>query len=197
MIASLSFKPVLNASKRKELHRLQSIINIDNWKNARYVIWLVSAPIAMCGYFVPFVHLVAYVRDILPENNGEGLLTCIGITAGIGKILLGVIADRPNVNPVFLQQISFVSIGVVTMLLTTAPYFKDHAYISLIAFSLILGVFDGCYSALLGPIAVHICGPLGASQAIGFILGLTSIPFMLGPLLAGNNIHYRKTIFYF
>ena len=187
MIASLSFKPVFDTSTRKEIHRLQSIINIDNWKNPKYVIWLIGAPIAMFGYFVPFVHLVAYVKDILPENNGEGLLTCIGITAGIGKILLGLIADRPNVNPVFLQQFSFVAIGVITMLLTTATYFNDHAYTSLIIFSLILGAFDGCYSALLGPIAVHICGPLGASQAIGFILGLTSIPFMVGPLAAGMN----------
>ena len=188
MIASLSFKPVLEtAPTKKEIRQLHSVINVENWKNSKYLIWLVAAPTAMFGYFVPFVHLVAYVRDILPDNNGEGLLTCIGITAGIGKILLGIIADRPNVNPVFLQQFSFVAIGVITMLLNTAPYFADHAYTSLVILSLILGAFDGCYSALLGPIAVHICGPLGASQAIGFILGLTSIPFMLGPLLAGDN----------
>ena len=188
MIEALTFKPVLEiASTKKEIRRLHSVIYVENWKNSKYLIWLVAAPTAMFGYFVPFVHLVAYVRDILPENNGEGLLTCIGITAGIGKVLLGIIADRPNVNPVFLQQFSFVAIGVITMLLNTAPYFADNAYTSLVILSLILGAFDGCYSALLGPIAVHICGPLGASQAIGFILGLTSIPFMLGPLLAGDN----------
>ena len=190
MIASLSFKPVLEtASTKKQIRQLHSIINVENWKNTKYLIWLVAAPAAMFGYFVPFVHLVAYVRDILPDNNGEGLLTCIGITAGIGKILLGIIADRPRVNPVFLQQFSFVAIGVITMLLNTAPYFGEHAYTSLVILSLILGAFDGCYSALLGPIAVHICGPLGASQAIGFILGLTSIPFMLGPLLAGDFVN--------
>ena len=107
MIVSLSFKPVLEiTSTTKEKSQLHSVINRENWKNSKYIIWLVAAPTAMFGYFVPFVHLVAYVRDILPENNGEGLLTCIGITAGIGKILLGVIADRPNVNPLFLQQFS-------------------------------------------------------------------------------------------
>ena len=187
MIVSLSFKPLLDTTKGTKLHRLQSVINIENWKNKSYLIWLIGAPMAMFGYFVPFVHLVAYVRDILPESNGEGLLTCIGITAGIGKILLGIIADHPKVNPVFLQQFSFVAIGIITMLLTTAPHFGDYAYTSLIIFSLVLGAFDGCYSALLGPIAVHICGPLGASQAIGFILGITSIPFMVGPLAAGNK----------
>ena len=166
---------------------------MENWKNPRYILWLVAATIAMFGYFVPFVHLVAYAKDILPESNGEGLLTCISITAGIGKILLGILADRPNVNPVFLQQIWFVSIGIATMLLTTVPFFKDHdtyeGYASMVVFSLILGLFDGCYTTLLGPIAVYICGPLGASQAIGFILGLTSFPFMLGPLLAGHMVY--------
>ena len=187
MVASLSFKPVFNKIDRRNSIRVKTVINRNNWKNVRYILWFVAAPIAMFGYFVPCVHLVAYAQDILPENNGETLLTCIGVTAGIGKILLGLIADRPNINPVLLQQISFVAIGVVTMLLTTAPYFKENAYVAMVIYSLILGVFDGCFSALLGPIAVYICGPENAAQGIGFILGLVSFPFMLGPLLAGKS----------
>lgn len=130
-------------------------------------------------------YIFAYAKEILPDNSGESLLTCIGVTAAIGKIALGLIADRPNINPVLLQQISFVGIGVITMILTTAPYFNDNAYTVIVIYSLILGVFDGCFSALLGPIAVYICGPENATQGIGFILGVVSMPFMLGPLLAG------------
>ena len=188
MVASLSFKPVFDVLGRKNSTCCQSLINPNIWKNVRYTLWFVAAPIAMFGYFVPFVHLVAYAQSISPDNDGEVLLSCVGITAGIGKILLGVISDRSNVNPILLQQISFFAIGVVTMLLATAPYFKDNAYLSLIVYSLIIGAFDGCFSALLGPIATYICGPADAAQAIGFILGFASIPFMLGPLLAGKNI---------
>ena len=185
MLASLTFKPIFELRKEDQdtsKSCAASILNFDNWKNRKYIIWTVAAPIALLGYFVPYVHIVAYVEDILPNNSGETLLTCIAITAGIGKIIFGLVADRPNVNPICLQQFSFVFIGCCTMLLTTAPYFGDHSYTSLIVFSLVMGLFDGCFSTMLGPIAVYICGPVGASQAIGFILGLCSGPLMIGPL---------------
>ena len=35
--------------------------------------------------------------------------------------------------------------------------------------------------------AFDICGPSGASQAIGFLLGLCSIPLTVGPPIAGTN----------
>ena len=191
MFASLTFKPIFEARKEEQDDSkgcAASILNFDNWKNRKYIIWTIAAPIALLGYFVPYVHIVAYVEDILPNNSGETLLTCIAITAGIGKLIFGLVADRPNVNPICLQQFSFVFIGCCTMLLTTAPYFGDHSYTSLIVFSLVMGLFDGCFSTMLGPIAVYICGPVGASQAIGFILGLCSGPLMIGPLVAGTDL---------
>ena len=30
-----------------------------------------------------------------------------------------------------------------------------------------MGLFDGCFVTLIGPIAFDLCGPVGASQAIG------------------------------
>jgi len=193
MLASLTFKPTFDVSqqtKKKETNDEDSeccskIVNIENWKNRKYVIWTIAAPIALLGYFVPYVHIVAYVEDILPGESGEALLTSIAITAGIGKIIFGLIADRPNINPICLQQFSFVFIGCCTMLLTTARFFGSYSYASLIVFALVMGLFDGCFSTMLGPIAVYICGPVGASQAIGFILGLCAGPLMLGPLIAG------------
>ena len=34
-------------------------INFSIWKNKKYVIWAIAIPIAMLGYFVPYVHLVS------------------------------------------------------------------------------------------------------------------------------------------
>ena len=195
MLASLTFKPVFKVSVKAESLEYESrkrnycskLVNVENWKNTKYVIWTIAAPIAFFGYFVPYVHIVAYVRDILPDSSGgESLMTCIAVTAGVGKIVFGWVADRPNVNPICLQQISYVFLGVTTMLYATAPYFGEYAYASLIAFSLVMGLFDGCFSTMLGPIAVQICGQNGASQAIGFLLGLCSFPLSLGPLFAGT-----------
>lgn len=47
------------------------------------------------------------------------------------------------------------------------------------------------FRCLAGPIAFDLCGQDGATQAIGFLLGICSIPLTIGPFVAG--IFYEKT----
>jgi len=122
---------------------------------------------------------------VLSDENGGILVTCIAATSGIGRLVFGLVADLPNVNRILLQQISFVSIGLCSMLLTAAPFFTGFEWPSMIIFALFMGIFDGCFITMLGPIAYDLCGPSGASQAVGFLLGLCSIPLTIGPLIAG------------
>ena len=71
------------------------------------------------------------------------------------------------------------------MLMTTAPYAEGHQYEVLMLLCAIMGLFDGCFVTLIGPIAFDLCGPLGAGQAIGTLLGLFSLPMTAGPPVAG------------
>lgn len=84
-----------------------------------------------------------------------------------------------------LLQVSFFSIGLCTMLLVAAPSFGHYKYEALMVFCLVMGIFDGCFITMLGPIAFDICGPQGAGQAIGFLLSLCSLPLTIGPPVAG------------
>ncbi|GAB6030885.1 hypothetical protein CHUAL_007717 [Chamberlinius hualienensis] len=152
----------------------------SNWRNKKYVIWALAFPVSLLGYFVPYVHLVKHVKDTFPDYPGETLLMCIGGASLVGRIVFGFVADVPGVSRILLQQISFISIGILTMLIAAA-----NAYWILIVICLGMGVFDGCFITLLGPIAFDFVGPQGASQAIGFLLGLCSIPLTLGAPIAG------------
>jgi MFS transporter, MCT family, solute carrier family 16 (monocarboxylic acid transporters), member 10 len=162
----------------------RSFINFDNWKRKRYIIWSLSMPIALFGYFVPYVHMGKFVKDTFPGREENLPVICIGITSGIGRIIFGYIADWPKVNRVLLQQIAFVMIGVLTMCLPATSSFT-----TLLVIALVMGLFDGCFISLLGPIAYDICGPIGAAQAIGFMLGLSSVPLTVGPPI-GEIINY-------
>lgn len=129
---------------------------------------------------------MAYVKDILPEADGKLLVLCIGITSGVGRLVFGKIGDLPRVNRVILQQTAFLAIGIFTMLLTLADSFAW-----LITICLFMGAFDGCFVALVGPIAFDLVGQQNASQAIGFLLGLYSLPMTAGPTVAGwFNFNY-------
>lgn len=197
MVCALTFQPLVSHNPVKHSssvaadkklsccsHMWQSIrdsiIHVTIWKNRKYLCWALSIPTALFGYFVPYVHLVQHVKDVLPNSDGSILVMCIGLTSGVGRIVVGRIADHPRINRICLQQISFLCIGILTMLLVLAKNF-----IILIIMCLFLGLCDGCFISLLGPIAFDLVGHKGASQAIGFLLGFVSIPLTVGPPVAG------------
>lgn len=182
-LQAVAFSPGFTAKKNGRSRFnvfLRSIVNVDIWKKKRYVIWALCVPLALFGYFVPYVHMMKFVENVFPGMDENIPVMCIGITSGVGRLIFGVIADMPRVNRMYLQQLSLVCIGLVTLLLPLTS-----SYNVLVLFSLIMGLFDGCFISLLGPIAYEICGPSGATQAIGFLLGLCSLPLTIGPPVAG------------
>lgn len=191
IVCAFVYKPLLPPPEppKKKVGRSQvntfmrSVLNVDIWKKKRYVIWAVCIPVALFGYFVPYVHMTKFIQKTFPGRDTSLPVMCIGITSCIGRILFGAIADMPKVNRIYLQQFALTSIGVTTILMPLTD-----SYYLLLAFILMMGIFDGCFISLLGPISYEICGPAGATQAIGFILGLSSMPLTIGPYVAGMII---------
>ncbi|KAK0162174.1 hypothetical protein PV327_008532 [Microctonus hyperodae] len=194
MMCAVLFKPIPvndkstttlnydNTQRDNFIHKLKKLINVSIWKKKRYVVWASAIPIALFGYFVPYVHIGNFVVNVFGRDTDKKLpVMCIGITSGIGRLVFGYIADLPRINRILLQQISFVSIGILTMLLPLTPPY----YAWLLVITLFMGLFDGCFISLLGPIAFDICGKNGATQAIGCLLGMCSIPLTIGPPIAG------------
>lgn len=75
------------------------------------------------------------------------------------RLVFGRVADHPQVNCVVLQQLALVVIGSCTMLLVAAQYFGWFTFYALVIFILFMGIFDGCFITMFGPIAYKICGP--------------------------------------
>ncbi|XP_039288052.1 monocarboxylate transporter 10 isoform X1 [Nilaparvata lugens] len=188
MLSSLLFKPITADDTQLKKKEFKSLINKSIWMNRRYVYWAVIIPMALFGYFVPYVHMVKFVEDYFPGHDGKNLVFCIGVTSGLGRLIFGKIADYPRINRVYLQQLSFFLIGSVTMLMVVCPSFS-----LLVVCVLTMGLFDGCFISLLGPIAFDLCGHDGAGQAIGFLLGFCSFPLTIGPPIAGLIYDHTKS----
>ncbi|XP_062581637.1 monocarboxylate transporter 10-like [Saccostrea cucullata] len=167
-----------------------------NWKvfgNRTYFVWFLGFIVAFFGYIVPFVHLVKHTQDTFPGSNAFILITCLYVTSGFGKIVFGKIADLKCVNRIYMQQCAFVLMGVLEACIPFSEKFEG-----LIVICLIFGVCDGIVVCLIGPIAFDIMGPIDASQAIGFLLGGFSIPFAVGPPIAGflyDHLHTYEIAF--
>lgn len=162
------------------MQKISSAIYKENWKKKRYIIWVLAITISQLGYFIPYVYMSDYIKSSFPDGNPKLPVACIGVASGVGRILFGFVADMPKINRILMHQIAVALVGVMTMILSGVD-----SYGMVIVCILALGLCDGCYVSLMGPIAIEICGPRGASQAIGFLLGFCSIPLTLGPVFAG------------
>ena len=71
MMAALSFKPLMPSRDESEPKKdcLHQIINVDNWKNTKYVIWALAIPSALFGYFVPYVHIVSRFKIFMSSPS--------------------------------------------------------------------------------------------------------------------------------
>lgn len=186
MLAGFTYKPLMPAKSKtrsgRRCPRLNQIFNVNIWKSLGYRIWAFGIPAALYGYFVPYVHLMKHVEERFGKDaNKEVLLMCIGITSGVGRLIFGRVADYVHgVNKVYLQVSSFLVIGLMSMMIPLCDIFGG-----LIAVCLLMGLFDGCFICIMAPIAFELVGADDVSQAIGFLLGLMSVPMTVGPPIAG------------
>ncbi|XP_055853944.1 monocarboxylate transporter 10-like [Episyrphus balteatus] len=157
------------------------VFNIDIWKERSYIIWTLSCALALSGYYVSYVHMVKFTQINFPRRNSNLPIMCIGAASCIGRMIVGILADIPGINRIRIHQGSLIGMGVVTVML---PYISS--FNTLLISSAALGVFDGMFFPVLGPICYQLCGSSGAAQAIGCFLGLVAVPMTIGPVLAGK-----------
>lgn len=186
VLAGFTYRPLLPAAgsgaAASSRSRVSRTFNVNIWKSLGYRIWAFGIPAALYGYFVPYVHLMNHVEERFgPDTNKELLLMCIGISSCLGRLIFGVVADYVDgVNKVYLQVTSFFVIGLMSSMIPLCSVFG-----ALIAVCLLMGLFDGCFICIMAPIAFELVGANDVSQAIGFLLGLMSVPMTVGPPIAG------------
>ncbi|XP_027464760.2 monocarboxylate transporter 8 isoform X2 [Zalophus californianus] len=156
--------------------------NMRVFRQRTYRIWAFGIAAAALGYFVPYVHLMKYVEEeFLEIKQTWVLLVCIGATSGLGRLVSGRVSDSiPGLKKIYLQVISFLLLGLMSMMIPLCRGFGG-----LIVVCLFLGLCDGFFITIMAPIAFELVGPMQASQAIGYLLGMMALPMIAGPPIAG------------
>ncbi|XP_010286581.1 PREDICTED: monocarboxylate transporter 8 [Phaethon lepturus] len=156
--------------------------NLRVFRRKTYRIWAFGIATAVLGYLVPYMNLVKYVEKRFQETKKDWiLLVCLGAMSGLGRLVSGRIGDCiPGLKKIYLQVASFVLLGILCMMIPQCRGFEG-----VIVICLFLGLCDGFFTTIMAPIAFELVGPMQASQAIGYLMGLMAVPMTAGTPIAG------------
>lgn len=140
---------------------------------AMFVIMLLTVP-------VPFVHIVAFARDLgLPATQGALAVSLMGLGALTGNLLLGPLSDRLGRKRTL--AISLV-LQVIAFLLFLSAHHMTPLRLGAIAFGLFYGGMASLFPAFIG----DLFGRLHAGAITGFLFAGAGICGAWGPMIAGH-----------
>lgn len=192
---SMRLDPLAEADKHREEYDLcpclgipdsvKSVVNtmldVSLLKDPVFMLMGVSNIFGMAGLYVPFVYLVAAAQDHgIEKNDAAMLVSIIGITNTVGRVVCGWVADMPQVNSLLLNNICLL-ISTVAVSLTPLCY----SYSAYIAMSIAFGIAISGYISLTSIILVDLLGLDKLTNAFGLLILFRGLAALLGTPLAG------------
>ena len=123
-----------------------------------------------------------FAKDIrLSAEDGAKLYLFIGLGTTISRPTSGILCQLKTVKALVVLQVSVLLLGIVYLLLTVLT-----TYQLLVMFSVLFGLLDGLFMTSMNIVALSIfkC-PQKASSAFGMFIMCLSVPFAVGPPIAG------------
>ncbi|KAI8096592.1 major facilitator superfamily domain-containing protein [Halteromyces radiatus] len=176
LVAVILVRPRVPVPRQRK--RLGDIIQLNVLKDGNFLLFCIGSMVALLGYFIPYFFLPSYATLIgLSKLQGSALVAVSSACNFIGRILAGLCADR--IGKVNTNIIFTVLGGLSSFLIWT---FATN-YGTLMAYSVVFGLFCGSYFALLSPITAQLLGferfPTGLSTML-----ISNVVSVFGPNIA-------------
>jgi MFS family permease len=143
--------------------------------------WMLYVATGLSGFggFVPMVHLGRYAVDAgHSESFGVLLVSLIGLGGLLGRLLVGVVADR-------LGRMRSLALMQLTMAAMLALWWASTSGPALAVMALGFGLAFGAYVATFPSVVMDLFGVKSVAGIIGFIYTAAGIGTLFGPTLAG------------
>ncbi|CAF1034787.1 unnamed protein product [Didymodactylos carnosus] len=154
------------------------LIDLSLLSNIPFVLFLISNFLTNFGFNVPY----AFTEDLamhdgIKKSHAEYITMTIGIGSIAGRIIIGFLGDRNNVNRLTLYNFTLIIVGVATVL--EALVSKSNLVLHLI-YGATFGFFTGGYISLIPTVLVDLAGLDKMSNAFGFVLLVQGIAIAIG-----------------
>ncbi|XP_071454653.1 uncharacterized protein [Hetaerina americana] len=160
---------------------LGSMMDVSLLRDPIFLLIGISNVFGMLGLYVPFVYLVdaAKLQNIDP-GSASFLLSIIGITNTVGRVVCGFVADLPQVDSLLLNNLCLLGSAVS---IAVTPF--CYNYTSFVAMSIAFGIAISGYISLTSIILVDLLGLDKLTNAFGLLILFRGAAAVVGSPLAG------------
>ncbi|XP_050042907.1 monocarboxylate transporter 14 [Dermacentor andersoni] len=161
---------------------LHEMINFTLLKSPVFLLFATSNFFTSVGFNVPYVYTKdRAVEDLrMPEETGSLLLSCIGLSNTLGRVVLGYLSDKSCVNRLWLYNVNLTLCG-----LATAFSYAAQSAVSMAVYCVIFGATSGAFVSLTSVILVDILGLERLTNAFGLLLLFEGVACLVGPPVTG------------
>jgi len=161
---------------------LKTMLNPTILKNPKFLLLGISNVFGFLGFYVPFVYLpsMAASHEGISEDQAALLLSIIGISNTIGRIISGYMSDFRWVDSLFVVNCSLILSSICVFifpLVTTFPSF--------VVLGLLFGLFIAAYISLTSIVLVDVMGIENLTSAFGLLTMFRGAASIVGPPIAG------------
>jgi len=169
-----SEKSDLEANKKK-------LIDWSLFANVPFMMFCTSSFLCLLGFFIPFMYLPDYtMKKGFNRTQGSLLVSVIGASNVIGRIVCGWVSDKTWANPLKIYNLALIVGGTSTMI---AAFISS--YEALIIYSIVFGIAVAAYVSLCAIILVEFLGLEKLSNSFGFLNMFRGIATLIGAPMAG------------
>jgi len=120
------------------------------------------------------------LQDVSPDKAAL-LLSVIGVTNTIGRVLTGKISDNPKVNSLLMNNVCVLLSGICVIMIPFCE--SSYAFFTVAAF---FGFFVSGYISLTSIILVDLLGLDNLTNAFGLLILFRGAASIVGAPLAGT-----------
>lgn len=167
----------------KELLPKTKLLRLSMFKVENYIKLSINNMLLTCGLTIEMLVLPAYATIQLKYTSYQSamLLSLVGISNLIGRLLYGFLANQPKLTSLRLYSISLILLGLFSFCVT---FSKTYCYIG--SFAVLLGFLSASYGTLTPLLLLEFVKDKHLNNAYGFLCLYMAIGALVGPPLSGK-----------
>jgi len=158
----------------------RSMIDMSLMRSPSFLILAFTGFLTLSCLFVPFMFVGGLAKQNgVPENITSNLVVILGLVNVVGRVAIGMVADHPKVDPVFVSNVAVLLGGGATM---AAPLLSSFWMFAIYCSVFALGVAG--FATLRSVICVELLGVEKLTSAYGLLMLFMGMAALMGPPFA-------------